>query len=113
MLDKTNRMNLLYDFYHTLLTDKQKMILEYYFGEDYSLAEIAEEMNVSRQAIFEHIKRAEATMEQLESQLALVAKFEQRRDLLQQFEIHIQELADPLSREELLRFIDQLKQLDD
>ena len=42
-IEKTNRMNALFSFYATLLTEKQMNYLELYYGDDYSLGEIAEE----------------------------------------------------------------------
>ena len=72
LLEKTNRMNLLFDFYQTLLTDKQKTYMTYYFHDDYSLGEIAAEFDISRQAIYEHIKRAESLLEDYECKLKLL-----------------------------------------
>lgn len=77
-LEKTNRMNLLLDFYGTLLTGKQQTILTSYFYEDFSLGEIAAELDISRQAVFEHIKRAEQSLEDYEARLGLAKKHEQR-----------------------------------
>ncbi|MDF2670072.1 MAG: putative helix-turn-helix protein YlxM/p13 family protein, partial [Paenibacillus sp.] len=54
LLDKTNRINMLFDFYGQLLTDKQRTFLSYYFHEDFSLGEIAAEFVISRQAVYEH-----------------------------------------------------------
>jgi len=75
-LAKTTRINLLFDFYEPLLTDKQRTFLKYYFHDDYSLGEIAAEFEVSRQAVYEHIKRAETVLESCESKLGLLAKHE-------------------------------------
>jgi len=86
LLDKTVRINKLFDFYGELLTDKQRIVLSYYFHEDFSLGEIAAELEISRQAVYEHIKRAELTLEETEQKLNLLAKHEERTDLVQQIE---------------------------
>ncbi|WP_127585757.1 putative DNA-binding protein [Paenibacillus koleovorans] len=86
LLAKTNRINLLFDFYGRLLTDKQRTFLSYYFHEDFSLGEIASEFEISRQAVYEHIKRAEITLEELETKLELLAKHEERGKLISQLE---------------------------
>ena len=52
-IEKTNRMNALFEFYAALLTDKQMNYIELYYADDYSLAEIAEEFGVSRQAVYD------------------------------------------------------------
>jgi predicted DNA-binding protein YlxM (UPF0122 family) len=77
-LEKTNRVNLLFDFYGQLLTEKQQTFLKYYFHDDYSLGEIAAEFEISRQAVFEHIKRAEALLQDYENKLLLLHKHEER-----------------------------------
>ncbi|GAB7388111.1 putative DNA-binding protein [Bacillaceae bacterium] len=86
MLEKTHRMNLLYDFYHPLLKDKQKRYMEMYYREDLSLAEIAEVCGVSRQAVFDQIKRVENMLEQWEAKLQLLRKYEQRQAILAEME---------------------------
>lgn len=79
-LDKTTRINMLFDFYGPLLTEKQRTFLSCYFHDDLSLGEIAEEFGISRQAVYEHIKRAGATLEDYEIKLKLLAKHEARRE---------------------------------
>ncbi|WP_423801684.1 putative DNA-binding protein [Neobacillus sp. SAB-20_R2A] len=82
MLEKTTRMNYLYDFYHSLLTPKQQSYMSLYYLEDYSLGEIAEEYEVSRQAVYDNIKRTEAMLEEYEEKLLLFEKFQERNRLV-------------------------------
>ena len=84
MLDKTNRVNLLFAFYEPLLTEKQQTFLKCYFHDDFSLGEIAAEFNISRQAVYEHIKRAEQVLENYEVKLGLVRKYEMRHTYMEQ-----------------------------
>jgi predicted DNA-binding protein YlxM (UPF0122 family) len=81
VLEKTNRINLLFDFYAPLLTEKQRTTLQLYFHDDYSLGEIAEHFDVSRQAIYEQLKRAEQTLNEYEAKLQLLRRHEQRLKL--------------------------------
>ena len=78
MLEKTTRMNYLYDFYQSLLTPKQQSYMSLYYLDDYSLGEIAEEYEVSRQAVYDNIKRTEAMLEEYEEKLLLFQKFQER-----------------------------------
>ncbi|MCP8970162.1 putative DNA-binding protein [Ectobacillus ponti] len=82
MLEKTTRMNYLFDFYQSLLTPKQRSYMSLYYLDDYSLGEIAEEFGVSRQAVYDNIKRTEAMLEEYEEKLLLLAKFQERQRLI-------------------------------
>ncbi|UOR12752.1 putative DNA-binding protein [Halobacillus amylolyticus] len=84
MLEKTTRINYLFDFYQSLLTPKQRNYMELYYLEDYSLGEISETFNVSRQAVYDNIRRTEAMLEEYENKLYLYGKFYKRQQLIQQ-----------------------------
>ena len=73
-IEKTNRMNALFEFYAALLTDKQRDIMEWYYNDDLSLAEIAEVNKTSRQAIHDLIKRCYKQLLSYESKLNLLQK---------------------------------------
>lgn len=74
-IEKTNRMNALFEFYAALLTDKQMNYIELYYADDYSLAEIAEEFGVSRQAVYDNIKRTEKILEAYERKLHMYSDY--------------------------------------
>ncbi|KRN29629.1 hypothetical protein IV38_GL000516 [Lactobacillus selangorensis] len=77
---KNNRMNSLFAFYAPLLTDKQRQYLELYYGDDYSLGEIAEDYHVSRQAVYDNIRRTEKILEDYEQKLHLYQNYEREND---------------------------------
>lgn len=66
------RVGSLFEVYGALLTKKQRSCVELYFCEDLSLAEIAEQMQVSRQAVHDLLKRVEQTLEEYEAQLGFL-----------------------------------------
>jgi Uncharacterized protein conserved in bacteria len=88
-LEKTNRMNMLFDFYEPLLTDKQRTFLMQYFIEDFTLGEIAAEVGISRQAVYEHIKRAENVLENYEAKLGLLSRHQALRSAMDELEAYI------------------------
>jgi predicted DNA-binding protein YlxM (UPF0122 family) len=110
MLEKTTRMNYLYDFYQMLLTPKQQSYMSLYYLDDYSLGEIAEEYDVSRQAVYDNIKRTEVMLEEYEEKLLLFQRFQERIKLLS----HVKELLkeDNLSKQSLLEAVTELEKLD-
>ncbi len=69
-------MTLLFDYYGDLLTERQQMCFDLRHNQDLSLAEIAEELNVSRQGVHDNLSRAEALLRNMEEKTGCV-----RRDL--------------------------------
>ncbi|MBB6443815.1 putative DNA-binding protein [Bacillus benzoevorans] len=110
MLEKTTRMNYLYDFYQSLLTPKQRSYMALYYLDDFSLGEIAEEYNVSRQAVYDNIKRTEAMLEEYEEKLLLFEKFQERSKLIQEMKELLKE-GTPL-QQTLLEMVAELEKLD-
>ena len=93
-LEKTVRMNILFSFYRELLTVKQAQYMADYYEEVYTLAEIAANNGVSRQAIYDSIKRTEENLLDYEEKLQLVEEFEERKKVLQQIRTHLKENYD-------------------
>ena len=75
-------MNYLFDFYQSLLTQNKRSYMSLYYLDDLSLGEIAEEFDVSRQAVYDNIKRTEAMLEEYEEKLVLLQKFQERQRLV-------------------------------
>lgn len=75
MLDKVTETSLLFDFYGNLLTENQRNVMSLYYDEDFSLAEIAETNNVSRQAVHISLKNAEKSLNEYENKLGLLKRW--------------------------------------
>ena len=74
MIEKTERMNNLLDLYGNLLTKHQEEIARLYYGEDYSLQEIAEQYGISRSAVLDNLKKCEKALEEYEEKMGLLDK---------------------------------------
>ena len=106
-IEKTNRMNTLFEFYATLLTDKQMNYIELYYADNYSLAEIAEEFNVSRQAVYDNIKRTEKVLEGYEEKLHLFSNYVVRNQLIDEL------LAEYASDQQLTTQLREIQKIDE
>lgn len=75
MFEKDLKIGLLLDFYGDVLSERKRTVLDYYYNDDLSLSEIAEELGVSRQAVRELIGKASDELRFLEEKLGLAARF--------------------------------------
>ena len=75
MLEELEQISLLLDFYGCLLSGKQLEFLRLYHEENYSLQEIADEFGVSRQGVYDGVKKAQNALNAYESKLHLVERF--------------------------------------
>ena len=79
LLKKTIKITMLFDFYGSLLTEKQQEIIKNYFYDDLSLAEIADNIGISRQGVYDHLHRSEESLEDYEDNLGLLKKYNKIR----------------------------------
>ena len=86
MKNQTYRMTMLLDFYGEILTQRQREFFDLYYNEDLSLAEIAENYDISRQGVRDAIVRAEAAMEELEDKTGLLKRFMRLREKIDAIE---------------------------
>lgn len=75
MFEKNMNISFLLDFYGDVLTDKQREIMDLYYNEDLSLAEVAESNGLTRQGVRHVIKKAEDELTSLENKLGLAGRF--------------------------------------
>ncbi|MBM7617752.1 putative DNA-binding protein YlxM (UPF0122 family) [Weissella uvarum] len=110
-LAKTTRLNALFGFYQPLLTPKQNDYLELYYADDLSLGEVAEECDVSRQAVYDNLKRSTQLLEDYESKLHLYADYQKRQKMAASLQKYID---DTYPEDETLQtMIDQLVTLEE
>ena len=76
MFEKNLRLIMLFDIYGELLTESQKTMFDFYYNDDLSLAEIAENTGISRQGARDSIKRAEELLLSFEKKLHLAEKID-------------------------------------
>lgn len=75
-------MTMLIDVYGDLLTEKQKLSMELYYNEDYSLSEIADHLGISRQGVHENIMRGTEKIQKLENVLCVNKKNEKTKKII-------------------------------
>ena len=75
MFEKNLEIGFLLDFYGDVLSQRKRTVLDYYYNDDLSLAEIAGEIGISRQGVRELIKKAEEELLFYEEKLGLAKRF--------------------------------------
>lgn len=97
---KIVKVSLLYDFYGQLLTEKQQKMFTLYYHDDLSLGEIAENLNITRQAVYDNIKRAENLLKNYEDKLKLMEKFLKQQDKIKQIKVLLMEYKSIIAKSE-------------
>ncbi len=82
MFEKDLRIPLLLDVYGELLSDRKREMMEYYYSEDYSLAEISEVTGISRQGVRDSIKKSVAELHGLEDKLHMADRMQKYEDCM-------------------------------
>ena len=100
----------LYDLYGGLLTGKQRECLRLHIAEDFSLAEIGEELGITRQAAHDNIRRAESALTEMEETLGLLARQQTQEHALAAVCAELRALREPIVRADVRRIADELEQ---
>ena len=91
-MDEQLELTMLFDFYGDMLPNKQREYFRLHQMEDLSLSEIAESEGVSRQAVWDNIRRAEETLRKNEERIALLSRLLQQQKVARELERDTQEL---------------------
>ena len=82
-MEKNIEISILSQIYKDILTEKQFEILDQYYNNDYSLSEIAENYNITRQAVRDNIKNGESKLYDLENKLGIMKKNEKQQKIIE------------------------------
>ena len=109
MTDETLMRPMLFDFYGELLTGKQREYYDLHYNEDLSLHEIAEQNGVSRQAVWDIIRRAEAAMTDMEEKTGFVARAVRRRRAVEELAAEAEKLEDSAEKRRIIELLSALE----
>ena len=109
MKDETLRRTMLFDFYGELLTGKQREYYDLHYNEDLSLQEIAEQCGVSRQAVWDIIRRAEASMTEMEAKTGFVERAARRRETAEAIAAEAGKLPDSPEKRRIIELLGSLE----
>ncbi|MDF2524265.1 MAG: hypothetical protein K0R31_1906 [Clostridiales bacterium] len=108
-MDNVFEISLLLDFYGMMLTPRLYEILDLHYNNDYSLGEIAEQLNISRQGVHDNIKRGKAILNELENKLGLLNKFLMQKEKASSLLKVVENIDSARLGEKDLQQLDQLK----
>ncbi len=107
-MEKLIERGLLYDYYGGLLSEKNRRIYEAAAIDDMSLAEISDEMGISRQAVSETLKRTDDKLRGYEKELQLILKAGRLEEELA--ELRGAAFEDPIDRKKLIEIINRIEE---
>lgn len=91
-MEENVQISILLQIYGKMLTDKQNEALEDYYNNDLSLAEISENIGITRQAVRDNIKNGEKKLFELEAKLGFMQKIEKLKKDINKLHINNEEL---------------------
>ncbi len=108
MFEKNLNISLLLDFYGDILSERQKEILDLYYNDDLSLAEIAENYDISRQGVRSVLKKGENILIEMEEKLHLAERFSSVQEKSSQIALELEEITHLINNAEISNKIQDL-----
>ena len=105
MSEKNLQIGFLLDFYGDILSERKRTVMDMYYNEDFSLAEIAAEIGISRQGARDIIKKSEEELLFYEEKLGLAKKFERAQRHASRALTLCEDGADPKDIEDEIRLL--------
>ena len=101
MFEKNLNISLLLDFYGDILTERQNEMLNMYYNEDCSLAEIADSFSISRQGVRSVLKKSENVLIDMENKLQLASRFMKMREKSSEIASELQNINTNINNDEI------------
>lgn len=101
------RICVLYDFYGELLPAAVSVLIDYYYNDDLSLSEIAENVDISRQGVRDGIMRGVKLLDEYEDKLGLYKKYKDNKQKVSQIIAELDGIPEE-KKEKILSLLDAL-----
>ena len=108
-MDKNVKISMLLDIYGRLLTDKQYQMLDDYYNNDLSLAEVAENAGITRQAVRDNLLKGEKNLNDYELKLGLLKKSNKNKSILDDFYRYAGDASKANDLKDSLKIIEHMK----
>ena len=108
-MEKKVEISMLLQIYGELLTKKQYKVIDYYYNEDLSLSEIAENDSITRQAVRDIIKKGERKLFEYEEKLLFMKKTINQEKLVQHILVNLNKIQKDSSDEKVSNILEEVK----
>ena len=108
-MEKNVKVSMLCEVYGNLLTKKQLSILQDYYDKDLSLSEIAQNQEITRQAVRDIIKKGENKLFELEEKLLFMEKTMKQEKLLQEVLNELSKIEDASSDKKIEKILNHVR----
>ena len=108
-MEKKVEISMLWQIYSNLLTEKQKEYINYYYNQDLSLSEIAENDSITRQAVRDIIKKGERKLFEYEEKLLFMKKTINQEKLIQHILVNLNKIQKDSSDKKVTNILEEVK----
>lgn len=109
-MDRKVKISLLCQIYGKLLTEKQLNILDNYYNLDLSLSEIAENENITRQAVRDIIKKGENKLFEFEEKLGIMKKTQRQEEKIADILSELTKIQTKFTDEQIAEILEHIKE---
>lgn len=109
-MEKKVEISILCDLYGKLLTDKQFEFIDDYYNNDLSLSEIAENNNITRQAVRDIIKKGEKKLFEYEEKLLFMKRMLKQEKKIEQVLAELSKIQNDYSDEQVADVLEHVKE---
>ena len=110
-MEKNVKISILLDIYGKMLTEKQYSLLDDYYNNDLSLSEIAENEEITRQAVRDNLKKGENNLFEYEEKLGFMKKTLEQEEKIDEILAEIEKIEKTLDNDALKNVKNKLKGL--
>ena len=108
-MEKNVKISIMLDIYGKMLTEKQYRLLDDYYNNDLSLSEIAENEEITRQAVRDNLKKGENNLFEYEEKLGFMKKTIEQEEKVESAISEIEKLEKDISEKEILKALTNIK----